>query len=1036
MLSCNYPGCSAQYQRKEHLNRHARKHCVITQLACEHCDKTFERSDTLRRHQQLHLREVPDNASRATKACDQCHSSKTRCDGKQPCNVCSRRALECSFNRQSKRGLSKNATIASNASRGQPDSPQSQESLPSVDVIDPDRSTAIQSVLLQHEEELRQNGILVRPDTTTVYASPQASSDGASQPPLDIDYNVDVYFAHFHPQWPFLHKPSFLRTKDTGPRVLLLTVVMIGLWVTGDVASRLRAEKMHEKLVALLESRVGDWKSQREFKNKLWPMATFQAVLLNVIFAMVREVAADLRGRCASMLRALTTTCIAGGLFSHQRMRAQIHTDDSLLFSWTYIEETRRLALALFKVNSFFRTGMLSASDLEFPLPEPGYLWDAPETKEFYSRYHAQLESGAYACEPPLICDIFRAIGRGATGMGMLLQVDSWLGFLAITVKELLQLTGRHLPHHHHHYHRMLETDIYGQLETLRVLLCQLHPNVRLPRALLKDIDTIITHKNSHQLLTPSSSISPRTTITHPNNRQIRMSLWKGDITTLTDVTAIVNAANSQMLGCFRPYHRCIDNVIHSAAGPHLRQACLELMEAQGHDEPTGRARVTRGFNLHAHYVIHTVGPQLDGIQDPSSDDKRLLRECYSSCLEAAESLPALDDGRKVVVFCCISTGIFAFPSDLAARIALDAVYAWCLQHPDTTVTDIIFDTFLQRDWDLYNENMSALATRKSVGSTVTMNPTTTSPPKPLASPSIQKAKSWLSDADYLIISAGAGLSAATGLDYTSTELFAKHFPAFLPLGLRRLYDVFGFDEWKSPLQKWGYYFQHLKMVRTWPKSPLYASLRGLAEGFGARYFIRTSNADGFFIANGFHPSRISTPQGQYAFLQCVDKCRREAVFPSIPFLDAATPFLDPITQCLTDPSKIPTCKYCGGELTLCVRGGDYFNAAPFEAQEREYERFIEHVSASIAKTTDKDDAGPKAVILELGVGMNTPSVLRWANDEFVEQSPTRGFRLIRAGLDAAGCAPWNLEEEGVAVGISGDINAVLQLLIGMGGEE
>ncbi|KIA75805.1 hypothetical protein HK57_00419 [Aspergillus ustus] len=597
-------------------------------------------------------------------------------------------------------------------------------------------------------------------------------------------------------------------------------------------------------------------------------------------------------------------------------------------------------------------------------------------------------------------------------------------------LERLFERTNRH-----NHVHHIPQMDIYGQLETLRSILCQFDPSQPLPPELLNDIDTVIAHRNRHSLLTQSDSIPPRITTTHPNNRKTRISLWKGDIATLTEVTAIVNAANSQMLGCFRPTHRCIDNVIHSAAGPRLREACYELMQEQGQEEPSGRAKVTPGFNLHARYVIHTVGPQLDGGRLPNEEDRRLLRECYVSCLEAAETLPTLDDARKVIVFCCISTGIFAFPSDIAARIALETVYEWCLGHPETTVTDIIFDTFLQRDWDLYDQKIASLSITETARAdyTATTTPNLLEPPRPLISPEIRKAQSWLRSADYLIISAGAGLSAATGLDYTSPDLFAKHFLAFLPLGLRRLYDVFGYDGWDSPLQKWGYYFTHLNMVRTWPPSPLYASLRELAERFGTRRcFIRTSNADDLFVANGFDPSRITTPQGQYAFLQCFDKCRTEAVFASGPFLDAALPVLDPVTQCLTDSSMIPLCEFCGGELTLCVRGGDYFNSSPFRAQEREYRRFIEQVSNDIAASTQGEigEAGPKGVILELGVGMNTPSVLRWANDELVEDSSERGFRLIRAGLDAAGCAPWDMEEEGLAVGISGDINAVVDMLI------
>ncbi|KAL3430506.1 hypothetical protein BDV09DRAFT_199579 [Aspergillus tetrazonus] len=576
-----------------------------------------------------------------------------------------------------------------------------------------------------------------------------------------------------------------------------------------------------------------------------------------------------------------------------------------------------------------------------------------------------------------------------------------------------------HCHHHHHQEHQdhewFLQIDTWGQLELLCQLLCRRSPEFELTEGQLLDIDTVLSYKHSHALFTPSESLHPRLVV-----NKSRISVWKGDITTLSNVTAIVNAANSALLGCFQPSHRCIDNVIHSAAGPRLRHACFELMMEQGHDEPVGRAKVTPGFKLQTPYVIHTVGPNLGHGQLPDRRHREQLRDCYVSCLEAMETLPALPDGRKVIVFCCISTGLFAFPSDIAAQIAIDTVLSWCLEHPKTTVTDIIFDTFLQRDFDLYNDKISSLVS--SSNACVHIAPMTPQP-APVASPSIQTARSWLEQADYLIISAGAGLSAATGLDYTSTDLFAKYFPAFLPLGLRRLYDVFGFSGWKSPAQKWGYYFHHLNMVKTWPKSPLYASLLEIASRFGTRCFVRTSNADGLFLANGFHPSRISTPQGQYAYLQCFAKCRREAVFPSAPFLTAALPFLDPQTQLLTDESKIPRCRYCSGELTLCVRGGDYFNDSPFQGQEREYARFLEHVSSEI-------EQGRNAVILELGVGMNTPSVLRWHNEELVEES-NGGSRLIRAGIDAAGCVPWKLAEEGVAVGVAGDLNAVLDLLSG-----
>lgn len=501
------------------------------------------------------------------------------------------------------------------------------------------------------------------------------------------------------------------------------------------------------------------------------------------------------------------------------------------------------------------------------------------------------------------------------------------------------------------------------------------------------------------------------------SNSQTKLRLWRGDITTLTDVTAIVNAANSQLLGCFQPAHRCIDNVIHSAAGPGLRGACYQIMQEQGHAEPVGSVKVTPGFSLPAKWVLHTVGPSLNrGQGGPTATQKMQLASCYSSCLDAVEALPSLSDGRKAIAFCCISTGIFAFPGRLAANIAVDTVVKWCQEHPQTTITDVIFDVFAEGDWELYETKLNDLAV---------YNPPVPKEPSSLALQpydgqhlAVHKARQWLKEADTLIISAGAGLSAATGLDYASSALFEKHFPAFVSLDLNRLYDVFGFDGWESQTQKWGYYINHLTMVQSWPRSPLYATLQGFIRRFGPRYFIRTSNADGFFEANGFDAERISTPQGQYKYLQCPAKCRRDAVFPSQSFLTAALPCVDPETQCLTDESMVPICDYCGSELTLCVRGGSYFNPSPFLDQEKKYEAFLEGTAKS-----------SNTVILELGVGMNTPGVLRWHNDDIVSQSKGKA-RLIRAGIGAAGCVPWKIEEKNIAVGIEGDLNRVLGVLI------
>ena len=175
-----------------------------------------------------------------------------------------------------------------------------------------------------------------------------------------------------------------------------------------------------------------------------------------------------------------------------------------------------------------------------------------------------------------------------------------------------------------------------------------------------------------------------------------RLSLWQGDITTLR-ADAIVNAANSQMLGCFSPLHGCIDNVIHTMAGVELREKCYQIMKAQGHEEPTGTAKITPGYNLPARYVIHTVGPIVS--ERLAGKDKDLLVSCYRSVLSLAS-----DHQLESVAFCCISTGVFHFPQDKAAKIAVSTVRRWLDAHPETTVRRVIFNVFKDSDRDIYQK--------------------------------------------------------------------------------------------------------------------------------------------------------------------------------------------------------------------------------------------------------------------------------------------------------------------------------------------
>ena len=174
-----------------------------------------------------------------------------------------------------------------------------------------------------------------------------------------------------------------------------------------------------------------------------------------------------------------------------------------------------------------------------------------------------------------------------------------------------------------------------------------------------------------------------------------RVALWRGDITRLA-ADAVVNAANDQMLGCFVPGHHCIDNAIHTFAGMQLRLDCAELMAAQGHAEPTGQVKVTSAHNLPSGLVFHTVGPIVRGGR-PTPHDGDLLANCYQACLAEATRR-----GLRTLAFCCISTGVFGFPQEEAARIAVRTVLDH-LANNDHGLK-VIFDVFLPADQRIYQE--------------------------------------------------------------------------------------------------------------------------------------------------------------------------------------------------------------------------------------------------------------------------------------------------------------------------------------------
>ena len=170
-----------------------------------------------------------------------------------------------------------------------------------------------------------------------------------------------------------------------------------------------------------------------------------------------------------------------------------------------------------------------------------------------------------------------------------------------------------------------------------------------------------------------------------------KISLWQGDITTL-ECGAIVNAANSAMLGCFVPCHKCIDNAIHTFSGTELRLECAEIMRKQGFAEQIGRAKITKAYNLPCKYILHTVGPAISG--QLTDEHCRLLSSCYNSCMDLAEQ-----NGINSIAFPCISTGEFHFPNDTAAEIAVNTV---CGRLQNSNIERVIFNVFKDDDKRIY----------------------------------------------------------------------------------------------------------------------------------------------------------------------------------------------------------------------------------------------------------------------------------------------------------------------------------------------
>jgi O-acetyl-ADP-ribose deacetylase (regulator of RNase III) len=233
-----------------------------------------------------------------------------------------------------------------------------------------------------------------------------------------------------------------------------------------------------------------------------------------------------------------------------------------------------------------------------------------------------------------------------------------------------------------------MPADTRRQQELLRSLM-----NVRMPMPASEEFfqiqDEYLKERNRERGITDVADLSSVAS-------DDRLFIWQGDITTLK-CDAIVNACNSQMLGCFSPMHACIDNFIHTYAGVQLRLEMNEIMTAQGHEEETGKAKITSGYNLPATYILHTVGPIIEW--SVRKEDEELLASCYRECLKLGA-----EHGVESIAFCCLSTGVFRFPQRRAAEIATATVKEWL--ENDDRIKKVIFNVFKDEDLRIYKETL------------------------------------------------------------------------------------------------------------------------------------------------------------------------------------------------------------------------------------------------------------------------------------------------------------------------------------------
>ncbi len=225
----------------------------------------------------------------------------------------------------------------------------------------------------------------------------------------------------------------------------------------------------------------------------------------------------------------------------------------------------------------------------------------------------------------------------------------------------------------------------------------------------------------------------------------------------------------------------------------------------------------------------------------------------------------------------------------------------------------------------------------------------------------ISQAAEVIAKADAVLVGAGAGLSAAAGLDYADEVVFAERFPGMLQYGARNQYQLMGYP-FPDEALKWGYLAVGLDLVYHAGQTQVYRDLRDVIGD--KDYFVMTSNVDRYFHKNDFAEDRIYTPQGDYEKLQCFNRCH-DATWDAKPAIAAMLPHINRETQLVGDRSTLPICPRCGGPVIMNVRGGDWFVDHPYESQAEALTKWLSAVE------------GKNLAVLEIGAGFNTPGVIR-----------------------------------------------------------